>query len=118
MLAAYRTSLENFLQANNINFLQKDYSYILDNSKNPPAYNSKAYTKKADTQIHLKLAEKIFDKIKTTSVPQQFCDLCAEQICLLPLISWLRFYDNKKKEDFGFYLQKAADYFKKYLGRN
>ncbi|MBO4533019.1 MAG: motility associated factor glycosyltransferase family protein [Treponema sp.] len=118
VLDSYRTSLEKYLETKGIGFIQKDDSYILDNSKNQADKNFAKHDQTRIFELDQKLADKMYNSIKNAPVPAICSDLSAEQICLLPLISWLRFYDNKKKEAFGFYLEKAADYYEKYLGRN
>ena len=118
VLEAYRISLEKYLEEKNIGFTRQDDSYILQNScvQKPAEINKKEVT---DSDLFItELTETLLKSAQSPDIPYILKKLSPEQICLLPLISWLRFYDNKKEAEFSFYLNKAAAFLKKYLGRN
>lgn len=120
LLDSYRLSFESYLEMNKIKFFHKDNAYILDKSLSCPSLSTNFNIKKissADT-LQKEIAEKILNKTAAPQALYIYKKLAPELISLLPLISWLRFYDNNKEADFSFYLQKAASYFKKYLGGN
>ena len=115
VLKAYRTSLETYLQGQNINFENKDDSYILQNCGTQNNQNLKnPKTVPQNKNLASELAQNLITECQKDKTPVTHKKLCNAQICLLPLISWLRFYDNKEETDFNTYMQKAVHYIKKY----
>lgn len=114
VLNSYRTSLEAYLHKQGIIFEHKDDAYILDNSKSQKNCFEKLSVTTEARDLPAQLAKKLITECQKNEVPATHKKLCDAQICLLPLISWLRFYDNKERMDFNYYLQKAVLYFKKY----
>ena len=117
ILEAYRISLEQYLADKKISFVRKDDSYILQNTSEPLQLQNTTDRVEYSELLVKEISKRILTAADKPKVPSIFNQLSLEQICLLPLISWLRFYDNIKEADFSFYLKKAAAYFEKYLGR-
>ena len=115
VLKAYQTSLESYLQTQGIRFEHTDNSYILNNSAaNACDLLGNIFVTSDSKDLPCRLAEKLITECQNNPVPVIHKNLSNAQICLLPLISWLRNYDNKEKTDFNYYLKKAVHYFKKY----
>ena len=111
-LEAYRQSMQDFLKQNEINFTYRDYIYYLDkNIKKAP--ENKIQIK---TQSNKKLFEDFNNLINKNPYKKReinsINDLNILEIALLPLISWLRFYDNKES-DFSSLLEKAYTFLKR-----
>ena len=115
VLKAYQTSLESYLQAQGIRFEHTDNSYILINSAaNACDLLGNICITSDNKDLPCRLAKNLITECQNNPVPVIHKNLSNAQICLLPLISWLRNYDNKEETDFNYYLQKAVHYFKKY----
>lgn len=119
-LEAYRESMLEYLRINNVSFIYKDYIYYLENI-NEASHNLSRVNKITKIKINIKniqkmqktfydLVEKHFNsqKHEITSIK----DLNNLEIVLLPLISWLRFYDNKEN-NFAILLEKAYTFLKR-----
>ena len=111
VLDSYRVSLEEYLTKNNVSFIQKDNSYILNAKLRTEGVK---FEGQIDEEKLLHCFRMFLDANESMNI-KRFNELSEQDICLLPLISWLRFNDNKNEADFIDYLQKAVHYFKKYL---
>lgn len=111
-LEAYRQSMQDFLKQNEINFTYRDYIYYLEKNVKKASEN-KIQIK---TQNNKKLFEDFNNLINKNPYKKReinsINDLNILEIALLPLISWLRFYDNKES-DFSSLLEKAYTFLKR-----
>jgi len=109
-LEAYKESLENYLKEKQIQFIIKDHIYYLENTKK--AYPDELSTIiSPDKNIYADFRSFIENYQKKEEI-NSIKDLNILEIALLPLISWLRFYDNKEN-DFTSLLEKAYKFVKR-----
>ena len=100
-LDSYKSSMEQFLIEKNCSFNKKNHIYYIKNS-NINIYNTedKIIDKNSPN------LEFLYKNLSKNHKINTIFDLTREEISLLPLISWLRKYDNKK-ENFEYFLNKA-----------
>ena len=104
VLDSYRLSFEEYLHVNNYAFSKQDQKYFISIKDNP---NKLIFpTSLIDyKQIIQKLSD-LTSKNQDFTEKNTFFDLNNLDIALLPLISWLRFYDNNNSS-FQTFLKKA-----------
>ncbi len=104
VLDSYRLSFEQYLQSNNYAFSKQENKYIISIKENPnqPTFPVGLSNYKQIIQRISDSASKTQDFNKKTTL----FDLNNLDISLLPLISWLRFYDNNNSS-FQTFLEKA-----------
>lgn len=104
VLDSYRLSFEEYLHVNNYAFSKQDDKYIISvkENLNLPAFPSALNNY---SQIIKKLSD-LTSKKQDFSKKNTLFDLNNLDISLLPLISWLRFYDNNNSS-FQTFLKKA-----------
>lgn len=109
ILNAYKSSFEEYLAANKLDFYKEDDFYKIKNSyKRKNSLISDSFNKtKEDGEEILKTLIRTFAGKKSDSTFNSFFDLTKSDICLLPLISWLKNNDNKDKKDFNYFYKKA-----------
>ena len=115
VLQSYRQSFEEYITSNDASFEKQDelYKIIVGKPyKNEADGNSKAPDFLPESKINDFIKELVAQTPATFSSAAQ---LTKKQICLLPLISWIRTHDNNNKADFNYYFKKALDYFNKWL---
>ena len=113
VLDSYKSSFESYLN---------DMKCVVTNENSVYSISSK-------NQFNLELKDLSgLSQIDSSSIIQDFLqdsgsiktfdsyfNLTIKDISILPLISWLRYNDNKKEADFSYYYMLACDYLKKYL---
>ena len=107
VLQAYRTSFETYLINNNFQFKKETDLYKIFFNKNENIFQYKKPNTINGQQI-LNELQRIYKSKTTDKTFNSIFDLSDSDISLLPLISWLRNHDNKDKNDFLYYYQKAV----------
>lgn len=106
ILEAYRTSFEQYLQHNDLNFSKENDVYKIQAKQNRQLLEFKNQRNINGEDI-LKELKKLFSSKNTNVTFNTIFDLSESDICILPLISWLRNNDNKERSDFIYYYEKA-----------
>ena len=105
ILQAYKYSFEQYLKNNGFDF-SKDCELYKINCIRANNEKINSITQNQDGKFILQELNKIFSSKKSKRFDSLF-DLDESDICLLPLISWLRNNDNKDKNDFNYFYEKA-----------
>ena len=106
ILNAYKESFEEYLTGLGIEVKKDEDIYILKNGHNSNNF-SKLNKPNADVS-GTKIVQEIIKQFeKPNDLLNSIYDLTKSDICLLPLISWLRNNDNIDKKDFKYYYNKA-----------
>ena len=109
ILEAYRTSFEEFLNSKNLAFKKENDLYKINNNNSinslKSLFSSKAKT--VDGNTIMQELKKSFTSLNPERSITSIYDLTNIDICLLPLISWYKYHDNKDKTDFNYYYKKA-----------
>lgn len=101
VLLSYKNSLLNFLKERQIEYSYTDFIYTLENPL------SASINKSINQTCNYSLLIESFSKQPEIKQIQSIFDLKKTDICLLPLISWLRNNDDIKEGSFSYYLEKA-----------
>ncbi len=103
VLEAYRTSFENYLEGN---FVKENNLYKISNSLNKPVLSFYDNSKIQGQDILSQLKE-LYKNKNPAAEYNTIYDLSKSDICLLPLISWLRNHDSIETNDFMYYYKRA-----------
>ena len=113
ILQAYKYSFEEYLKNNDLKFVYENDCYEIStfDNKNPclDLYN------KIPCKITCKQLAQDFLNANEAKTFTTFNDLSFKDISVLPLISWLRYNDNKKEADFKYFYNLALNYFERYF---
>ena len=107
ILQAYKYSFEQYLQNKGFDF-SKDCELYKIKCTGEQNEIINTTTQSQNGQLILKELYKIFSSKKSKNFNSIF-DLDESDICLLPLISWLRNNDNKERNDFIYFYEKALN---------
>ena len=112
ILEAYRLSFENYLKDNDLQFAKENNIYKISvKTSLAKADLIKNQGNKSGKEIIEELKNIFSDKVNKNEI-NSFFDLSQSDICLLPLISWLRNHDNIKRDNFTYFYNKAVkDFF-------
>ena len=111
ILQAYQTSFEDYLLAQGLNFAKENDLYKISNQKSQPA----VFTKFNATNGK-KIVEQLYKDILSVDAYRpinSIFELTNTDICLLPLISWLKNIDNSNITDFKYFYRKVLGGIKK-----
>ena len=109
ILNAYRVSFEEYLKGLELSFTKQEDIYNINNPSGKYEFTNQ---KIPDSDIYESLIKEFENKDCTKQINSIF-ELTNSDICLLPLISWLRNHDNKDKTDFMFFYRRALGGIKK-----
>lgn len=109
VLNSYKNSFIEYLNNKNIEFSNSDFEYNLINQK------SITFNNKINQHCNYEQLKKSFNEYVDISKIKTIFDLKNTDICLLPLISYLRNNDDIKEEVFSYYLEKAYTTIKRYF---
>ncbi len=109
ILNAYRTSFEEYLSANKLEFWKENELYKIKNQNDNrnKLFNKAINTTYPDGEEILQTLKKTFSDKNKACTFNSFFELTKSDICLLPLISWLKNNDNKDKKDFNYFYRKV-----------
>ena len=111
VLDSYRASFEEYLKDRGADFIKENDIYKIKVLPIPQEIKNLMPQDFDLNSIVKDICNSNFSDINFSC----FKKLTIKDISLLPLISWFRYNDNKKKEDFKYYYNLAINYFKKYL---
>ena len=114
ILEAYKKSFEEYLLNSGLSFIYENDCYEIVNTKTAETENSVLYNNTSLKITSEVLAQDILRDGKNRFFTD-FSSLSFKDISLLPLISWLRYHDNKKEADFKYFYNLALKYFERYL---
>lgn len=109
VLNSYKTSFENYLKEEGVQFIKQDNCYTIKSEKSPELLENQIPKDFEPEQIVKDICS---DSCKA---PDFLTELSIKDISLLPLISWIRYNDNNKEADFNYFYNRAQEYYKKYL---
>ena len=125
VLESYRKSFESYLSQNNYCFSNENDRYFISipaetSNISKASFSNYNLNKNQNKLEYCKITEKLLTLLKNNEDNHSkttFFDLNPLDIALLPLISWLRFYDNNNSS-FQFYLKKAYKLLSRILNQN
>ena len=98
ILDAYRISFEQYLNDNKLDFYKENYTYKITRTQKPQLINF-TKTDNIDGSKILDELKLLYSSKKAETIFNTVFDLTESDVCILPLISWLRNYDNKERND-------------------
>ena len=106
ILEAYRTSFEQYLNNNGFDFSKKNDTYKIVSKQKHELLKFPQINNITPSKI-LEELKQIYKSKNSNTVFNTIFDLTESDVCILPLISWLRNYDNKDRSDFNYFYNKA-----------
>ena len=109
ILQAYRTSFEQYLDKNGMDFCKEEDLYKIT-CPQKPGQTISIKVENIKAQALLIELKNIYNSKESSKEFNSIYELSPSDISLLPLISWLRNHDNKERSDFNYFYNKAISF--------